>query len=137
MTRYPIIGLNFILSIARNYTKVQITNNEENQIFVRKNQISRAFMNILDNANKFADNIYIKSIITNNEWITHIEDNGPGTTLSQEQLIKPFFKGSSQLNQGTGLGLSIVQKLLKLNNGELKFEKSEYGGLKVIVILKF
>ena len=127
---------NFILSIAKNYTKVQITNNEENQIFVRKNQISRAFMNILDNANKFADNIYIKSIIKNSEWITHIEDNGPGTTLSQEQLIKPFFKGSSQLNQGTGLGLSIVQKLLKLNNGELKFEKSEYGGLKVIVILR-
>ena len=31
---------------------------------------------------------------------------------------------------------SIVQKLIKLNNGELKFQKSSYGGLKVTVLLQ-
>ena len=51
-------------------------------------------------------------------------------------MIKPFTKGSDQLNQGTGLGLSIVQKLVKLNNGELKFENSSYGGLKVLITLE-
>ncbi|MDG2166282.1 MAG: ATP-binding protein, partial [Alphaproteobacteria bacterium] len=65
-----------------------------------------------------------------------IEDDGPGTNLSQEQLIKPFTKGGEQLNEGTGLGLSIVQKLIKLNSGELNFEKSSYGGLKVIISLE-
>ena len=126
----------FISNLTQNYPKLQILNNSSNQIFIRKNQITRAIMNILDNADKFAEKIFISSNISNNSWKIEIEDNGPGTNLSQEQLIRPFVKGSDQLNQGTGLGLSIVQKLIKLNNGELNFQKSSHGGLKVTVILQ-
>ncbi len=126
----------FISNLTQNYPKLQILNNISNQIFIRKNQITRAIMNILDNADKFAEKIFISSNISNNSWKIEIEDNGPGTNLSQEQLIRPFVKGSDQLNQGTGLGLSIVQKLIKLNNGELNFQKSSHGGLKVTVILQ-
>ena len=110
--------------------------NSDNRIFIRKNQITRAVINILDNADKFAKKIFINSVFLNNKWEIKIEDNGPGTTLSQEQLIRPFVKGSNQLNQGTGLGLSIVQKLIKLNNGELSFQKSSHGGLKVTILLQ-
>ena len=127
---------NFISNIAQNYDKLEILINHENKIFIRKNQITRAIMNILDNANKFAEKIFINSKFLNKKWEIEIEDNGPGTTLSQEQMIRPFVKGSDQLNQGTGLGLSIVQKLIKLNNGELNFQKSSHGGLKVTVILQ-
>ena len=127
---------NFISKIAQNYAKLQILSNNESQMFIRKNQITRAIINILDNADKFAEKIFISSNILNNNWVIAIEDNGPGTTLSQEQLIRPFVKGTDQLNQGTGLGLSIVQKLIKLNNGELNFQKSSHGGLKVTVILQ-
>ena len=126
----------FISNLTQNYPKLQILINNSNQIFIRKNQITRAIMNILDNADKFAEKIFISSNILNNNWKIEIEDNGPGTNLSQEQLIRPFVKGSDQLNQGTGLGLSIVQKLIKLNNGELNFQKSPHGGLKVTVILQ-
>ncbi len=126
----------FISNIIKNYPKLQILSNNSDQIFIRKNQITRAIMNILDNANKFAEKIFISSNIFNNNWKIEIEDNGPGTNLSQEELIRPFMKGSDQLNQGTGLGLSIVQKLIKLNNGQLNFQKSKYGGLKVTVILQ-
>ena len=126
----------FISNLTQNYPKLQILINNSNQIFIRKNQITRAIMNILDNADKFAEKIFISSNILNNNWKIEIDDNGPGTNLSQEQLIRPFVKGSDQLNQGTGLGLSIVQKLIKLNNGELNFQKSSHGGLKVTVILQ-
>ena len=126
----------FISKISQNYEKLEVLSNHKNQIFIRKNQIKRALLNILDNADKFAKKVFLKSNFVNNKWILEIEDDGPGTTLSQEQLIRPFVKGSEQLNQGTGLGLSIVQKLIKLNNGELNFQKSSYGGLKVIVILQ-
>ena len=127
---------NFISNLAQNYRKLEVLSNVEKQIFIRKNQITRAIMNIIDNADKFAEKIFISSNILNNNWKIEIEDNGPGTNLSQEQLIRPFVKGSDQLNQGTGLGLSIVQKLIKLNNGELNFQKSSHGGLKVTVILQ-
>ncbi len=126
----------FISKISQNYEKLEVLSNHENEIFIRKNQITRAVMNILDNADKFAKKVYLRSYFVNNRWILEVEDDGPGTTLSQEQLIRPFVKGSEQLNQGTGLGLSIVQKLIKLNNGELNFQKSSYGGLKVSIILK-
>ena len=126
---------NFISTLAINYKKLEVLSNSSNKVFIRKNQITRAIMNILDNADKFAEKIFIGSNLVNGKWKIDIEDNGPGTNLSQEQLIRPFVKGSDQLNQGTGLGLSIVQKLIKLNNGELSFQKSSYGGLKVTVIL--
>ena len=125
-----------IEDLSNNYPNIKILKNEPSVVLIRKSQISRALINILDNAKKFADNIYINSLFDGSKWIISIEDDGPGTNLSQEQLVKPFTKGGEQLNQGTGLGLSIVQKLIKLNNGELNFEKSPYGGLKVIISLE-
>ena len=125
-----------IEDLSNNYHNIKILKNEPSVVLIRKSQISRALINILDNAKKFADNIYINSLFDGSKWIISIEDDGPGTNLSQEQLVKPFTKGADQLNQGTGLGLSIVQKLIKLNNGELNFEKSSYGGLKVIISLE-
>ena len=125
-----------IEDLSNNDLNIKILKNEPSVVLIRKSQISRALINILDNAKKFADNIYINSLFDGSKWIISIEDDGPGTNLSQEQLVKPFTKGADQLNQGTGLGLSIVQKLIKLNNGELNFEKSSYGGLKVIISLE-
>jgi two-component system osmolarity sensor histidine kinase EnvZ len=126
----------FIKDLSFNYSKLNLTSNDSKIILIRKNQISRALVNILDNANKFAKKIYMSSNVSETKWIITIEDDGPGTSLSQEELVKPFTKGSDQLNQGTGLGLSIVQKLIKLNNGELRFEVSSHGGLKVLISLE-
>jgi two-component system osmolarity sensor histidine kinase EnvZ len=127
------IADNLIQDITNNYQKISILRNDSKKVLIRKNQVKRALINILDNANKFAEKIYLSSTIQSDIWLISVEDDGPGTNLTEEQLVRPFVKGSEQLNQGTGLGLSIVQKLIKLNNGELKFGKSNYGGLKVII----
>ena len=127
------IADHLIQDITNNYQNISILRNDSKKVLIRKNQVKRALINILDNANKFAENIYLSSTIQNHNWLISVEDDGPGTNLTEEQLVRPFVKGSEQLNQGTGLGLSIVQKLIKLNNGELKFAKSTYGGLKVTI----
>ena len=127
------IADNLIQDITNNYQNISILRNDSKKVLIRKNQVKRALINILDNANKFAENIYLSSTIQSDRWLISVEDNGPGTNLTEEQLVRPFVKGTEQLNQGTGLGLSIVQKLIKLNNGELKFGKSNYGGLKVTI----
>ena len=127
------IADNLIQDITNNYQKISILRNDSKKVLIRKNQVKRALINILDNANKFAENIYLSSTIQSDNWLISVEDDGPGTNLTEEQLVRPFVKGSEQLNQGTGLGLSIVQKLIKLNSGELKFGKSNYGGLKVTI----
>ena len=92
-----------IEDLSNNYPNIKILKNERSVVLIRKSQISRALINILDNAKKFADNIYINSLFDGSKWIISIEDDGPGTNLSQEQLVKPFTKGADQLNQGTGL----------------------------------
>ena len=130
------IADNLIQDITNNYQNISILRNDSKKVLIRKNQVKRALINILDNANKFAENIYLSSTIQSDNWLISVEDDGPGTNLTEEQLVRPFVKGSEQLNQGTGLGLSIVQKLIKLNNGELRFEKSNYGGLKVTISLE-
>jgi two-component system osmolarity sensor histidine kinase EnvZ len=127
------IADNLIQDITNNYQNISILRNDSKKVLIRKNQVKRALINILDNANKFAENIYLSSTIQSDNWLISVEDDGPGTNLTEEQLVRPFVKGTEQLNQGTGLGLSIVQKLIKLNNGELKFGKSNYGGLKVTI----
>jgi two-component system osmolarity sensor histidine kinase EnvZ len=127
------IANNLIQDITNNYQNISIIRNDSKKVLIRKNQVKRALINILDNANKFAENIYLSSTIQSDNWSISVEDDGPGTNLTEEQLVRPFVKGSEQLNQGSGLGLSIVQKLIKLNNGELKFGKSNYGGLKVTI----
>ena len=127
------IADNLIQDITNNYENISILRNDSKKVLIRKNQVKRALINILDNANKFAENIYLSSTIQSDNWLISVEDDGPGTNLTEEQLVRPFVKGSEQLNQGTGLGLSIVQKLIKLNNGELRFGKSNYGGLKVTI----
>jgi two-component system osmolarity sensor histidine kinase EnvZ len=127
------IADNLIQDITNNYQKISVLRNDSKKVLIRKNQVKRALINILDNANKFAENIYLSSTIQSDNWLISVEDDGPGTNLTEEQLVRPFVKGSEQLNQGTGLGLSIVQKLIKLNSGELKFGKSNYGGLKVTI----
>ena len=127
------IADNLIQDITNNYQNISILRNDSKKVLIRKNQVKRALINILDNANKFAKNIYLSSTIQSDNWLISVEDDGPGTNLTEEQLVRPFVKGSEQLNQGTGLGLSIVQKLIKLNSGELKFGKSNYGGLKVTI----
>ena len=127
------IAENLIQDITNNYQNISVLRNDSKKVLIRKNQVKRALINILDNANKFAENIYFSSNIQNNNWLICVEDDGPGTNLTEEQLVRPFVKGSKQLNQGSGLGLSIVQKLIKLNSGELMFGKSNYGGLKVTI----
>ena len=127
------IADNLIQDITNNYQNISILRNDSKKVLIRKNQVKRALINILDNANKFAENIYLSSTIQSTNWLISVEDDGPGTNLTEEQLVRTFVQGSEQLNQGTGLGLSIVQKLIKLNNGELKFGKSNYGGLKVTI----
>ena len=51
--------LDFIFNISENYPKISILKNESNNILIRKNQITRALINIFDNGNKFAKNIFL------------------------------------------------------------------------------
>ena len=125
----------FIKEIIQKYKNISIDKNDQKNISIKKNQIYRSIQNVIENSQKFANKIFINSYFEKNYWVIKIEDDGPGTDLSTDDLIKPFVKGKNQLNQGSGLGLSIAKKIVDINNGDIQFNKSSHGGL--MVILKF
>ena len=125
----------FIKEIIQKYKNISIDKNDQKKISIKKNQIYRSIQNVIENSQKFANKIFINSYFEKNYWVIKIEDDGPGTDLSPEDLVKPFIKGGNQLNQGSGLGLSIAKKIVDINNGDIQFNKSSHGGL--MVILKF
>ena len=124
-----------MIEIINKYNNKNITKNIQSRVYLngRKNLIKRCLNNLIENSIKYANKLNVELSKKKTNLVIKVEDDGPGTNLTEEQLVRPFVKGSEQLNQGTGLGLSIVQKLIKLNNGELKFDKSAYGGLKVTI----
>ena len=108
--------------------------NEGESIFVDKQLIKQALINILSNAVKFTQNggsVILTHKKENSKHIFGICDNGQG--ISQEDiktLFEPFKQGeSAQKNsaKGTGLGLAITKRIVNdLHNGNIWVE-SEIG----------
>jgi len=98
-------------------------------IFVDKNQIRRALLNIIYNsinAIKEADkpNGRIEMAILlkgeNNRVIIAVSDNGPGIDDEiKDKIFNPYF---SKIGKGSGLGLAIVEKIVYDNKGRIWFD---------------
>lgn len=92
--------------------------------------------NLLDNAWKAAHStIWIGAERTTTAVSLCIEDDGPG--MSEQQLGELTQRGrrGDQYGPGQGLGLSIVDDLISSLGGELMFDQSPHGGLRVKVSL--
>jgi signal transduction histidine kinase len=62
-------------------------------------------------------NIAIRGKVEKGEWITSIQDAGPGINSEQlDRIFDPFF---TTKREGTGLGLSISYQLVKNNGGRI------------------
>ena len=125
----------FINDILKQYKNITLNKNEVKEIKIKKIQITRALQNVIENSQKFAKNTFVSSYFSDSKWNISIEDDGPGIDLNPEEIVKPFVKGKNNLNQGSGLGLSILKKIIDLNNGKIKFDRSVHKGLKVHIEL--
>ena len=107
----------------------------------RKNLITRCINNLLDNSAKYAKKISVNLEKKNSTILLSIDDNGPGVDKSEFQNItKPFYKidkSRSDSKSSVGLGLSISSDIIKSHGGDIKFDKSKMGGLKVIISLPY
>ena len=105
----------------------------------RKNLITRCINNLIDNSIKFAEKISINLEKKNSIIFLSIEDNGPGVDKSEfPNIIKPFYKidkSRSENKSSVGLGLSISSDIVKSHGGDIQFDKSKLGGLKVTISL--
>ncbi|WP_421913828.1 ATP-binding protein [Mesorhizobium sp.] len=99
--------------------------------------------NLLENAMKWARSAVAVSVtpLTNREDVAslfeiNIEDDGPGIPEDKARDVLKRGRRLDETKPGTGLGLSIVADLVNEYGGTLALERSDMGGLKVVVRLR-
>ena len=124
------IDKNIIIDFKKNKNNVVLNCDKE--------QISRAFFNLIKNSIESIQEKYEKNpdinkkisieIISRNDHIKIILiDNGIGFSEIKgkiKDIINPYF---TTKKNGTGLGLSIVNKIINDHNGELRFNEISEG----------
>ena len=129
--------------IIQKYENENIKKNIKKKIYFngKKNLITRCINNLLDNSVKYAQKISLNLEKKNSIILISIEDDGPGVDKSEFQnIIKPFYKidkSRSDSKSSVGLGLSISSDIIKSHGGDIKFDKSKMGGLKVTISLPY
>ncbi|MHC1604362.1 MAG: sensor histidine kinase, partial [Candidatus Methanofastidiosia archaeon] len=99
--------------------------------------LTHVFMNLIDNALKYAGNCEVETEEKNNTYIVRVKDTGEGIPDKLKQNIFTKFErlGKNQNIKGTGLGLSIVRDIVELHNGKVWVEDNKPHGCVFVVEL--
>ena len=111
--------------IDKNFKKNIKIKSPKNLIFSgRKNLIRRCITNIINNSQKYAENISITCKKMKNAIQINIDDDGPGIADEhKEKVFRPFYrvdKSRSLKDNNVGLGLSIVEDIVNSHGGTVK-----------------
>ena len=115
---------------------------DEPNVIGNFDHLTNVFVNILDNALKYSENVPIIKISTKtiDDYLKIIiEDNGIGMDKSTKRLIfdKFYRKETGNIHdvKGHGLGLSYVKKIIDLHKGKIELISKVKTGTKFIIIL--
>lgn len=128
-----------INQVKKSYSlKIETHVEEETILSIDIKNLTRCFLNIIDNASRYATECCITAYTVDRKVVFCIEDNGPGLPKDEMQhVLTPFYKTDSSRkiqNNGSGLGLSIVKNILDKIDGTIKLEKSDnLNGLKIVI----
>ena len=104
----------------------------------------RIVSNILDNSVKYKTaeigRVDISLTAKDNICTVRFSDDGPGVADGQhEKLFEIFYRTDKARNNpgsGNGIGLAFVKKAVEIMGGNVRAEKSELGGLSIVIDLE-
>lgn len=106
---------------------------------VRPMAFERALQNLVSNAEKYGEDIWISAKDKVDEIVIVVDDNGIGLAPELlEDVFKPFYRADQSRNThtgGVGLGLPIVRDVVHAHGGEVHLEKSPKGGLRAVITM--
>jgi two-component system osmolarity sensor histidine kinase EnvZ len=106
---------------------------------LRREAMRRCLMNLLSNARRHADHVWLTAVHDAEAVALVVDDDGPGIPPKQrEEAMKPFVRLDESRNQdtgGTGLGLAIALDVARSHGGDLILSSSPMGGLRCTVRL--
>jgi len=111
--------------IGKSFKKNIKIKSPKNLIFYgRKNLIRRCIANIINNSQKYSENILITCKKIKKTIQINIDDDGPGIADEhKEKVFRPFYrvdKSRSLKDNSVGLGLSIVEDIVNSHGGTVK-----------------
>lgn len=117
---------------------LQSMTDENHTIIANQQLLFTCIRNIMDNAIRYTpEHGHVYIILKQQQDLELIiENEGHGLNEAVfERLGERFYRALGTKTQGSGLGLSICTKIIELHHGEIKFAKSQYGGLSVRIRL--
>jgi signal transduction histidine kinase len=122
--------------LIRSDCKLEINLADDVPLFyLDKEAISRAFINLLDNALKFSPSeaaVKVACGKVNKEAFVEVADQGPGI---EEKEKKKIFQRFYHTGRGTGLGLALVQRIVQGHKGRIELESEKGKGSKFRIVL--
>ncbi|WP_029010353.1 ATP-binding protein [Azospirillum halopraeferens] len=106
---------------------------------LRPNAMRRCLTNLLVNARRHADHVWVAAQRQGNVMEITVDDDGPGIPAPlREDVFKPFFRVDASRNKatgGAGLGLTIARDVVRGHGGDILLGDSPHGGLRARICL--
>lgn len=109
-------------------------------VVANSDAIKRVFVNVLNNALRFARHSVCISVTAQaDQWVTAVEDDGPGIPLKdREKIFMPFGRVESSRTRAsgsTGMGLAIAALLVEKCGGSICLDESSLAGARFHIAL--
>jgi len=107
--------------------------------WLKTNAFKRCLNNLIANALRNAENIWVRAGKRGDAIEVTIDDDGPGIPEDKrEEVFRPFVRLDDSRNPetgGTGLGLAIARDVARVHGGDIALEDSPHGGLRARIRL--
>ena len=123
----------------RRGTEVDFHTEGQYVVRVRQNAFKRCINNLLDNADRHATHVSIRTGKRGDAIEITVDDDGPGIPKHlRDEAFKPFFRLDESRNSetgGVGLGLTIARDIIRGHGGDIILSDSPLGGLRARLTL--
>lgn len=104
---------------------------------LRRNAFKRCLTNIVDNAGKYAQHVWVTAVRDGEDIDILVDDDGAGIPEDQyEEVFRPFYRLDAARNLdggGSGLGLAIARDIARGHGGDIQLARSPMGGLRALI----
>ena len=123
----------------RNGTSIDLHIEDEINLPLKRKAFGRCIDNLIANASKYGDHIWIRAGRRRNDIEIIIDDDGPGIPETERQnVFRPFYRVEESRNRetgGTGLGLAIARDIARAHGGDITLDTSPQDGLRARIRL--
>ena len=128
-----------VVSAKRRGTEVDFHTEGQFVVRIRQNAFKRCINNLLNNADRHATHVSIRTGKRGDAIEITVDDDGPGIPKHlRDEAFKPFFRLDESRNPetgGVGLGLTIARDIIRGHGGDIILSDSPSGGLRARLTL--